>query len=496
MNIKIKVAVIILGLSIFYSCSDWMDLIPPEGLIREEFWKTKEDVDAVMMGAYDTFAKLDRKLFLYGELRGDMVTPGGKLGSDESQISKSSIYPDNSLCNWEDFYQVINFCNEVIKNAPEVQKIDNTFTEFQMYRYLSEAVYLRSLTYFYLVRIWKDVPYITVPTETDDSELYYPKSTDDEILSNILADLEEYRTYATTEYQTLEEQKGRVTKSAFDALLADIYLWTFDYEKVLQYVGNIEANQEIEMLGQQDLFTLYFPGNSLESIFEIQYDTKRSQNNGTYGLTNYNDDQIDPSDKAIDMFSIETGLEVIRGEGFSIRKEGTDDYIIWKYVGMAPDGESARPSSEQYSANFIIYRLADVMMMKAEALSQLGRYGEARDVFNGGGSYRYFNTITERSGYAFSAANSPAAFEDAILDQRARELAFEGKRWFDLMRMGRRNNYDRKSKFIDIVVANVPSTQKRILRTKLTDPMGWYLPIYEDELQRNKNLVQNPYYNF
>jgi hypothetical protein len=97
---------------------------------------------------------------------------------------------------------------------------------------------------------------------------------------------------------------------------------------------------------------------------------------------------------------------------------------------------------------------------------------------------------------ALSLANTPTAFEDAILEERALELAFEGKRWFDLLRMGRRNNYERKSRLIQIIVSNVPSTQKRILATKLTNPLGWYLPISKLEIERNKNLVQNPYYDF
>ena len=82
------------------------------------------------------------------------------------------------------------------------------------------------------------------------------------------------------------------------------------------------------------------------------------------------------------------------------------------------------------------------------------------------------------------------------MNERALELAFEGKRWFDLLRMGRRNNYARKDKLIEIIVSNVPSTQKRILAAKLTNPLGWYLPISKDEMERNKNLVQNPYYDF
>ncbi|MEX0988118.1 MAG: RagB/SusD family nutrient uptake outer membrane protein [Bacteroidales bacterium] len=493
-----KIFVVLMAIALTFSCDKWMDLIPPEGLIREEFWQTKEDVDAVMMGAYDTFSKMDRLLFLYGELRADMVFPDYNLGNSERQLSESTIYPDNYLCNWQSFYEVINFCNEVIKNAPLVQDIDNTFTDYQLNGYLAEAIFLRSLSYFYLVRIFKDVPYIIEPTETDDTEVYPKTSTDTEIITALLTDLETYRPFATTDgYQTIEEIKGRATKAAFDALMADINLWIFDYEEVLRHVAKIENNDEIDVLGEQEYFGLYYPGNSLESIFELQFNTQNNQNNGLYGLTAYYSYNLDPSEAAIQMFNAQTGNEPVRGEGFSIRKEGENDYIIWKYVGRSPDGETARSSSEQYSANFIIYRLADVLMMKAEALSQLGRYQEAREIFNNGPSYHYFYALNTRAGIStFSSADTPSAFEDAILDQRAREFAFEGKRWFDLMRMGRRNDYSRKSKFIDIVVQNAPSTQKRILRTKLTNPLGWYLPIYEFELERNKNLEQNPYYNY
>src|SRR4030043_38837 len=203
MKIRIKHILIILILVIQTSCSEWMELIPPEGLIREEFWQTKEDVEAVIMGAYESFGLMDALLFKYGEIRADMVIGDNNQSDDERKIMESNIYPDNSFCNWSKFYQVINYCNEVLKNAPMVQERDNTFTDYQLRSYMSEASFLRGLSYFYLVRIFKDVPFVLEPTETDDSDVYLPKTDGDEILNFLLADLEEARKYATTDgYQT------------------------------------------------------------------------------------------------------------------------------------------------------------------------------------------------------------------------------------------------------------------------------------------------------
>jgi hypothetical protein len=246
--------------------------------------------------------------------------------------------------------------------------------------------------------------------------------------------------------------------------------------------------KDIVLMPSTKYFEMYYPGNSLESIFEFQFDNSLNQNNKTYGMTNRYAYSIDPSNKAIEMFARKYANELVRGEDVSIKKYGEDDYIIWKYVGRAPDGKTVRSGTDQYSCDWIVYRLADVMLMKAEALSQLGRYTEALDIIN---------TIRVRANITpLAIADSPSAYEDAIIEERAYELAFEGKRWFDLLRMGRRNNYARKEKLIEVIIQNVPSTQKRILAAKLTNPLGWYLPIYKTELERNKNLVQNPYYNF
>lgn len=465
-----------------------MDLQPPQGLIRQEFWKTKEDVKAVVMGAYDALAQLDESFFKFGEMRADLVKRDVNLTLDEQKVMEGNIYPDNELSDWSKFYLVINYCNEVIKFAPLVKEIDNTFSEYQLQGYLSEAYFLRSLTYFYLVRIFKDVPLALEPSENDDADFYLPKTDGEVILNQIREDLDNIRPYATVDgYPTLRENKGRATKAAIDALLADIALWNFDYEACISYVQRIEASRKYELMPSARWFELFYPGNSLESIFEIQFDNNLSQNNRLYDLTQRYSYKFDPSLTAIELFGKEYTREIYRGEDASIKKYGEDDFIIWKFVGRAPDGQTTRSGNDQNSCNWIIYRFADVLLMKAEALSQINRYQEALQIIN---------EIRERADVpVLNLPSSPSAFEDAIMEERARELAFEGKRWFDILRMGRRNNFSRKSKLIEIIVKNIPTTQKRILAAKLTNPYGWYMPIQDIELERNINLVQNPYYN-
>jgi hypothetical protein len=489
MKTKIKRILFVTSLITLLSCQDWMELIPPEGLIREEFWQAKEDVEAVIMGAYESFGLLDALLFKYGEMRADMIKGDNNQSDNERKIMEGNIYPENGMCDWSKFYEIINYCNEVLKNAPLVQQRDNTFTDYQLRSYMAEATFLRGLSYFYLVRIFKDVPFSLEPTESDDSPVYLPKTDGDEILRFLVDDLEEARKYATSDgYQTISEIKGRATKAAFDALLADINLWLFDYEACIRNVERIQMNPDYVLLPSAKWFDLFYPGNSLEGIFEFQFEDNLNHRNNMYGLTQRYGYNYDPSEKAVLLMGKGTARELYRGEDAAIKKYGENDYIIWKYVGRAPDGKTVRSGSDQNSCNWIVYRLADVLLMKAEALSQIGRYQEAQDILN---MIRYRADVP-----ALSLANTPTAFEDAILEERALELAFEGKRWFDLLRMGRRNNYERKSRLIQIIVSNVPSTQKRILATKLTNPLGWYLPISKLEIERNKNLVQNPYYDF
>lgn len=458
-------------------CSDWLELKPIDDLVQDDFWQTKEDVEAILMGAYAKFASMDEDLFIYGEIRGDMIEPENATNR-QSDLMRENILPTNRYCRWSNFYQVINYCNYVIEFANIVKERDPTFTTFRMEGYKSEAYFLRSLSYFYLVRIFKEVPFVTRSSQTDNQDFFISKYADTTILREITEDLIDARIYATENYPEHIDNRGRATKQAFNALLADISLWRFNYSDVITYCDQIINSNKYFLLNGSQWYSIYYPGNSLESIMEFQFDQGLGQENNTYELT-IEDKRFRASIYAQDLLRVSE----------QIRKNGSyrpTDFLIWKYAGTQADALTSRSAAERRNANWILYRLADIILMKAEALNQLGQEDQAVELVNQIRRRALIPSVTK--------PGSTNDIEDLILEERARELAFEGKRYFDLVRMGRRNDYARMSTFIERLIQNVNPSQRFVLSTKLTDPYSWYLPVHIDELEANINLEQNPFY--
>ena len=124
--------------------------------------------------------------------------------------------------------------------------------------------------------------------------------------------------------------------------------------------------------------------------------------------------------------------------------------------------------------------------MKAEALIQQGNFSEAVGLIN--------QVRTRALIEPLSDLNNRNTLEDYLFEERAKELCGEGKRWFDLVRMGRRNNFERKDRLIEILSANKPYEEAEVIRSKYSNTDSWYLPIHQDEIDQNDRLVQNPYY--
>ncbi|UCS95848.1 RagB/SusD family nutrient uptake outer membrane protein [Echinicola marina] len=474
------------------SCDSWLDLRPVNGVVKQDFWKTKEQVRSALIGAYASLNgnyrgdHIPEQMFLWGELRGYMVGLNSGASFNDTQVIFGNIQSTNPIADWSSFYGTINLCNNLIENGPAALDTDETFQVADLNNYVAEARALRALMYFYLVRTFGDVPLVTAAIDSDEDELTHPKSPAADVLAQILEDLELAEMDIYEEHESIAASKGRMTKYAVYALQADVHLWMENYEEAVVAADKVLAGP-YALVAQENWFReLFVEGNSTESILEIQYEAP--QNNPFYGMFSTVQGRrflAYPSViEEIYGFSIDFPEDIdARSVDASLKSSGE----IWKYIGT---GTSSRREATASYANWIIYRLADVMLMKAEALSQIGRGEEALEIVA---------EIRERGGAIPATEESPVAsaandIVRYVLRERARELAFEGKRWFDLLRVSKMNNYENLDLMLQAAITNAPETNLNTILNQLRDTRSHYLPVYNLELNSNPNLVQNPYY--
>ncbi len=287
----------------------------------------------------------------------------------------------------------------------------------------------------------------------------------------------------------MPSDKGRITKYTINAMQADVYLWMDDFNDALTACNKVIDSGKFGLIaGTGNWFTtLYYLGNSNESIFEFQYaapvnnpfylmlqtPARRYLASGYVSTDVYSFDPINPLNADI------------RGDGASLL---FGDGSIWKYVGI---NSSTALLQGSYYTHWFVYRYADILLMKAEAEANLN---------NGADALNIIATIRTRANALPSTALTPDpndvnAVSDYILAERAREFAFEGKRWFDLLRFAKRNNYSRLDILLDLVTRSVPSDRQQSAIAKFKDYNSHYLPINASELADDPNLVQNPFYN-
>jgi len=157
----------------------------------------------------------------------------------------------------------------------------------------------------------------------------------------------------------------------------------------------------------------------------------------------------------------------------------------WKYQGKDALGLIGRTFAER-DANWILYRYADILLMKAEASIELNQFNVANALIS--------ETLL-RAAMPYEALHDKELLRQELLDERGREFLFEGKRWFDLLRAAKRNNFAKKDIIIDMILSGADIKQQAVLRTKVFDTLSYYLPIAEHELLYNQKLEQNPYYD-
>ena len=478
----------ILLLLISYGCDDFLELEPHSQSIVVEntsadsvYFHSASELEAALAGAYGDFKNEYYQLDYYvnGDAQSDDAYAGGD-NPDNFQIDDYMLDAVNRNVSrdWAYLYSAIGKVNNIINNADEVT--DVALTETRRAEIVGEASFIRAFMYFQLVQLWGDVPLqlqeVTSISADKLAEIYeqiFPaRASTADVYAQIIADLET----ALTRVRTTADDKGFVTVGAVNAVLAKVYatIEPHDWTKVNTYCDAVIAGGYSLLPTFEKLWDNSVE-NSAESIFEINYTGGPSD--GNWGVTIFRG--VDwkkfnlPSNDLIAAFD---------AEGDVIRKNAS---IIFEDVsGLWSDShypQTAYPFINKWrnfggdgAQNYIFIRLADILLLKAEAQNELGLQSEAAGLVN---------QIRARVNLGATPASSQADLRLAIEKERRLELAYEGVRWFDLKRTGRAIDVMNNAKGVGGAPLGYHLTTDRLL---------W--PIPQAELDKNARLTQNAGY--
>ena len=504
----IKIITLAITVITLAACSNYLEVKPQGQVVLGDYWKSESDVDAVIATCYRELLSSGNiaKFIVWGEVRSDNMTNSFNISEEQRKVLDGNILPTNSYTSWSSLYTLINYCNTVLYYAPMV--IDPNFTVAELNAKQAEVLTLRALAYFYLVRVYKDVPLVLEPSLSDQQDYNIPQSSEKAVLDQLEADLLKAEGWAMSSYGRKEYNKGRVTKAVVRALLADIYLWRNNYEQCITYCDKIIQDPVLELIKADDqpFSKIFGLKNSTESIFELQYTLSSNTFNYTI-FSFYGSDNNPRGNFTVPLFIANDNtvfvntpeITDVRRKDYIKAKDASGFYPIFKYTGKSRfensigNSEYYYRSSQTDSPNWIFYRLTDIMLMKAEALVQLSRTNtddqkKALDIVN---TVYLRSNPTIIDSLSISNYQTKKELEELVLVERQRELMFEGKRWFDLMRMARRDG--KTDRLIKLVIRKSEENSS-VLSSKLKDMNALYWPISESELKANPRLKQNPFY--
>ena len=441
---------------IFFSCSeDLLDKDPVSSFSAQGFYKTSSDAQSGVYGIYDAAqSTFSLNFSMWGEGRADAVSTN--QSGDPFLLQENNLNPILNSARWDNLYETISRANYAIKYIPPVFEEGEEFG----LQLLGQARALRALSYFYAVRVWGDVPLILEPYESVEQDLFNTRTDAEIVLDQIEQDL----LFAAENCRASfggERDRNLITQGGANALLVQLYMWRSDYTSAIAAADKVMDNSLYSLVSMSDWSKIFTQGYTNESIFEIGYNEVQTNSlRVLYALGS--DSNFFPSETFRNSFEDNDQRQELIYDVTSAQPRK-----IWKFFGEGFNDESPDPSSN----NIVMVRLADIMLLKAEAHNQLGEVEEALVLLN---------TIRNRAGLPSLDLSSVESLygdlESAILHERLIELSFEGHRWFDLVRTGR--------------AAEVMGPING-----LSEEANMVWPIHHDAINRNPNLVQNEFYN-
>lgn len=435
------------------SCKDFLDKSPKSQVDPDT--DVTEDVAVALTNAcykgLQSSNLYNMRMWTLDILAGNSLVGagGGTDGLETIQASDFITQSDNgmALYMWRSPWVGISQCNILLQSLEDAD-IDSSLKT----RCLGEAYFLRAHYYYILVRLFGGVPIRKEPYDPDDSPAIARASLS-ENYEMIIDDCQKAISMLPTKYEYDAQNVGRACREAAQAMLADVYLTLAPgdaslYSQVVSLCESIEAcGYDLSTCDFEDNFDATI-NNGPESLFEVQYSGSTEydfwgsncQSNwgstfmgprnadfvaGGYGWNLPTEEfmsQWEDGDLRKDMTVLYAGCPDFDGNTYKSSYSNTG-YNVRKF--LVP--KSISPEYNTNPANFVVYRFADVLLKKAEALNEMGRTGEAETPIN---------IVRKRAGLSGLSDLSQDQMREAIIHERRMELAFEGHRWFDLIRIG------------------------------------------------------------
>jgi len=481
MNAKYFLIVLFSFLS--FSCSKQLDVEPVSTITNASFWKTEDDANGALTGMYVKFRNLAvLNLFILGEARSEVMEWGTLSGTlDYDRYYLNTLNATSAGPNWQGIYANVNAANLIIKYVPNIQFNSEANKNYV----LAQAYAMRAYLYFVLARTWGDVPLWSEPVEGYSAETTQKTKTPvADIFDFIKTDLE--KSIELFPNLSFPDGKNRWNKASAYALKADVYLWTgkrlnggdADFNIAVSACEEVEKADVGLLENFPDIFK-YNNKQNKEILMSVGFkELEGAANNYFYNMySGINAGTLDPvTGELIGTTSggvVWTVTELVRNQ-FSADDTRKDASFLelpnpTYYPPVIVKGRGVLISGVRYyTSDIIIYRFADVLLMKAEAKNALGQDPSTE-----------MNKIRLRAyGPNYSAHEfvdgSKEDNDEAILKERLLELVFEGKRWWDLVRF---------DKAFDLV----PS-----LAGKDSYMLLWPIPL--ETLSLEPNVTQNPGY--
>lgn len=501
------------------SCKKFLDETNPNNITLDNYFKTENDFNLAVNGAYNQLRGLynNKSAWIMGEMRSDNTHYDYK-SSDQAvaTVNRYSVadflddkYNNQTPPKWNAGFNTISAANVIIDHIDDI-----TLPEASRNSILGQVKFIRALAYFDLVRYYGGLPiYPRAPLTR--AETYIPRSSVQEVYNLIIEDATDAATRLAV---AAFPQTGRATKGAALTLLGDVYMNLKKYDLAEAALKQVTVMGYTLFPSYGDAFQLSNK-NGKESVFEIQFNTAVAvpQANVDASIYNFLPRMANTavitgvtfnSITTVGGFNTPTQDLISAYEPGDLRLDAsvsiaegtfnaTDDFTataVKSVIGYtAPAGKVGRPFPKKFlhthsignqtNDNWPVYRYAEVLLLLAESLNEQNKGGEALP---------YLNAVRSR---AFGNATANISNTDQtvlrahILKERRVELAFENKRWLDLVRTGNAitvmNAFGVKQKAL---YPYLQSGSYNVIQDRLL------FPIPNAEVLLNDKLVQNPGY--